>query len=235
VLEDVQFLGGRERTQEEFFHTFNSLYETRRQIILTSDTFPKDIAGLPERLRNRFEWGLIADIQPPDIETRIAILGKKAEVEGIALSHDVAAFLATHIDSNVRELEGSLLRLGAYASLKKVPVTLDLAREVLHNFLRRKTDTISVEVIRDAICDQFSVRPADLSSKRRTRDVAVPRQVAMYLCRKLLQASFPTIGTMFGGRDHSTVIHAIAVTERRMKEDPGFQATVERVERAIEG
>jgi len=233
VLEDVQFLAGRERTQEEFFHTFNSLYETRRQIILTSDTFPKDIAGLAERLRNRFEWGLVADIQPPDIETRIAILGKKAELEGIPLSHDVAAFVATHIDSNVRELEGSLLRLGAHASLQKVPITVDLAREVLDAALKSKRQLVTVDAIRSAVCTQFSVRPTDLISKRRTRDVTVPRQIAMYLCRKLLQASFPSIGTLFGGRDHSTVIHAVSVTERRMKEDPGFQATVERVERAL--
>jgi chromosomal replication initiator protein len=234
ALEDVQFLAGRERTQEEFFHTFNSLHETRRQIILTSDTFPKDIGGLAERLRNRFEWGLIADIQPPDIETRIAIIGKKAEIEGVLLPHEVAAFLATHIDSNVRELEGSLMRLGAYASLKKAAITVDLAKEVLHNFLTRTQHTVTVEAIQDAICDNFSIRPADLSSKRRTQHVAVPRQLAMYLCRKLLHTSFPQIGAFFGGRDHSTVIHAIAVTERRIKEDPAFQATVERVERSIE-
>ena len=235
VLEDVQFLAGRERTQEEFFHTFNSLHETHRQIILTSDTFPKDIAGLAERLRNRFEWGLVADIQPPDIETRIAILGKKAEIEGIPMPHEVAAFIATHIDSNVRELEGSLLRLGAHASLHKVPITVELAKEVLDATLKAKQQTVTMDAIRAAVCTHFSIRPVDLTSKRRTRNVTVPRQIAMYLCRKLLQASFPTIGTQFGGRDHSTVIHAIAVTERRMKEDPGFQATVERVERALAG
>jgi chromosomal replication initiator protein len=235
VLEDVQFLAGRERTQEEFFHTFNSLYETRRQIILTSDTFPKDIAGLAERLRNRFEWGLVADIQPPDIETRIAILGKKAEIEGIAMPHEVAAFIATHIDSNVRELEGSLLRLGAHASLHKVPITVELAQEVLEATLKAKQQSVTMDAIRAAVCIHFSIRPVDLNSKRRTRNVTVPRQIAMYLCRKLLQGSFPTIGTQFGGRDHSTVIHAISVTERRMKEDPGFQATVERIERALAG
>jgi chromosomal replication initiator protein len=235
VLEDVQFLAGRERTQEEFFHTFNSLYETRRQIILTSDTFPKDIAGLAERLRNRFEWGLVADIQPPDIETRIAILGKKAEIEGIAMPHEVAAFIATHIDSNVRELEGSLLRLGAHASLHKVPITVELAKEVLEATLKAKQQNVTMDAIRAAVCTHFSIRSVDLNSKRRTRNVTVPRQIAMYLCRKLLQGSFPTIGTQFGGRDHSTVIHAISVTERRMKEDPGFQATVERIERALAG
>jgi chromosomal replication initiator protein len=233
ILDDVHFLVGRERTQEEFFHTFNSLHETRRQIVLTSDTYPKDIAGLEERLRNRFEWGLIADIQPPDIETRIAILEKKAELEGIALPHEVASLLATHIHTNVRELEGSLTRLGAYASLHKVPLTIEFAKEVLNNIFTRSEQHVTVEAIQAAVCDQFSVRPADLRSKRRTRMITIPRQVTMYLCRKLLRASFPTIGDLFGGRDHSTVIHAIAVTERRMKEDPGFQATVERIERAI--
>ncbi len=232
ILDDVQFLAGRERTQEEFFHTFNALHERRRQIVLTSDTFPKDIAGLAERLRNRFEWGLIADIQPPDVETRTAILGKKAECEGIALPPEVAAFIAAHVDSNVRELEGSLLRLGAYASLRKAPLTIELAKEVLHNILKDQ-HPVSADAIQTAVCSQFSVRLVDLRSKRRTRNIAVPRQIAMYLCRKLLQSSYPAIGAMFGGRDHSTVIHAVTVIERRMKEDSGFQATVERVERAI--
>jgi chromosomal replication initiator protein len=234
ILDDVQFLATRERTQEEFFHTFNALHERRRQIVLTSDTFPKDIAGLAERLRNRFEWGLIADIQPPDVETRIAILGKKAEYEGIALPGEVAAFLATHIDSNVRELEGSLTRLGAYASLHRMPLTVDVAKQVLQDILKREV-TVSADDIQNAVCSQFSIRVADLRSKRRTRNVAVPRQIAMYLCRKLLQSSYPAIGAIFGGRDHSTVIHAVSVIQRRMHEDPGFQATVERVERAIAG
>ena len=233
ILDDVQFLAGRERTQEEFFHTFNALHERRRQIVLTSDTFPKDIAGLAERLRNRFEWGLIADIQPPDVETRTAILGKKAEYEGISLPPEVAAFIASHVDSNVRELEGSLMRLGAYASLHRVPLTVDLAKEVLHNILKTQRHTVSIDAIQTAVCNQFSIRVADLRSKRRTRNIAVPRQIAMYLCRKLLQSSYPAIGAIFGGRDHSTVIHAITVIERRMTEDSGFQATVERVERSI--
>lgn len=235
IIDDVQFLAGRERTQEEFFHTFNSLYERRCQIVLTSDTMPQEISGLTERLRNRFEWGLIADIQPPDLETRIAILGKKAEAEGIGLPPDVASFVATHIDTNVRDLEGSLTRLGARASVNKTAITLDLAKEVLHNLLSRKEQTITVEAIQSAVCDHFSVRPTDLRSKRRTRNVALPRQLAMYLVRKLLHSSYPSIGSLFGGRDHSTVIHAVSVIERRIKEDPGFQATVERVERAIHG
>ncbi|MFQ5665747.1 MAG: chromosomal replication initiator protein DnaA [Candidatus Binatia bacterium] len=230
ILDDVQFLAGRERTQEEFFHTFNSLYESHRQIVLTSDKFPKEIADLEERLRNRFEWGLIADIQPPDLETRVAILQKKAEVEGVDLPHDVALFLASNIDSNVRELEGSLTRLGAFASLNKSEITVDFAREVLQNILRVRESTITIESIQKTVCEFFHIRGADLRSKKRNRTVAVPRQVAMYLCRRLTHASFPVIGDRFGGRDHSTAIHATHVIDQRIKEDPTFRATVERLE-----
>ena len=234
ILDDVQFLAGRERTQEEFFHTFNSLYEGHRQIVLTSDKFPKEIPELEERLRNRFEWGLIADIQPPDVETRVAILEKKAEVEHIDLPHDVALFLAAHIDSNVRELEGSLTRLGAFASLNKCDITVDFARQVLQNILREKSCTITVESIQKAVCEFFNIRLADLRSKRRTRTIAVPRQVAMYLCRRYTDCSFPAIGEKFGGRDHSTAIHAEHVVDQRMKDDAAFRAAVERIQRVLE-
>jgi chromosomal replication initiator protein len=235
ILDDVQFLAGRERTQEEFFHTFNSLYEAHRQIVLTSDKFPKEIPDLEERLRNRFEWGLIADIQPPDMETRVAILEKKAELEQIDLPNEVAHFLATSIQSNVRELEGSLTRLGAFASLNKCAITVDFARETLKGVLRDGSErTITIESIQKAVCDFFHVRPHDLRSKKRTRSVAVPRQIAMYLCRRHTQASFPVIGDRFGGRDHSTVIHAAQVIERRVRDDPNFRATIERLERLLE-
>jgi chromosomal replication initiator protein len=234
ILDDVQFLAGRERTQEEFFHTFNSLYESHRQIVLTSDKFPKEIPDLEERLRNRFEWGLIADIQPPDMETRVAILQKKAEVERIDLPHDVALFLAANIDSNVRELEGSLTRLGAFASLNKSEISVDFARQVLQNMLREKDSTITIESIQKVVCEFFHIHPADLRSKKRSRTIAVPRQVAMYLCRRYTQASFPAIGDRFGGRDHSTVIHATQVVEQRAKEDQTFRATIERLERMLE-
>ncbi len=234
IVDDVQFLAGRERTQEEFFHTFNSLYETHRQIVLTSDKFPKEIPELEERLRNRFEWGLIADIQPPDMETRVAILEKKAEGERIDLPQNVALFLATNIDSNVRELEGSLTRLGAFASLNKCEITVDFARQVLQSILREKESTITIESIQKAVCEFFSVRPAELRSKKRTRAVAVPRQVAMYLCRRYTDASFPTIGERFGGRDHSTAIHATQVVEQRIKDDPTFRAALERLQRMLE-
>ncbi len=235
VLDDVQFLAGRERTQEEFFHTFNSLYEGHHQIVLTSDKFPKEIPELEERLRNRFEWGLIADIQPPDVETRVAILQKKAELEHIDLPHEVALFLASKIDSNVRELEGSLTRLGAFASLNKCQITVEFAHEALKNTLRQRDDrTISIESIQKTVSDFFSLRPSELSSKKRTRTIALPRQVAMYLCRRYTQASFPVIGDRFGGRDHSTVVHAAQVIERRIRNDPDFRATIERIERLLE-
>jgi len=234
ILDDVQMLAGRERTQEEFFHTFNTLYDHRRQIVLTSDKVPKDIPELEERLRNRFEWGLIADIQPPDVETRVAIIEKKAEMEGIPITDEVALFLGSELASNVRELEGSLTRLGAWASVNRLPITIDLAREVLQTVLKPQRPAVSFEDIAAAVCDHFSLRPNDLRSKRRSKNVAVPRQLAMYLCRRLLNSSYPHIGELFG-RDHSTVIHATTVTARRIKEDAAFQATVERLERTIRG
>ncbi len=234
ILDDIQFIAGKERTQEEFFHTFNSLYESHKQIILTSDKFPKEIPELEDRLRNRFEWGLIADIQAPDMETRVAILQKKAEQEGVPLPHEVALFLATHIDSNVRELEGSLTRLGAFASLTKAPITVDLAKEVLQNTLKGAQREVTIENIQKTICDYFNIKVGDLKAKRRTKDIALPRQVAMYLCRKYTSTSFPAIGYKFGGRDHSTVIHASRTIEKRIKEDPHMQATVEKLEKNLQ-
>jgi len=233
ILDDVQFIAGKERTQEEFFHTFNSLYETHKQIIITSDKFPKEIPDLEDRLRNRFEWGLIADIQPPDMETRVAILQKKAEVEGVQLPHDVAIFLASHIDSNVRELEGSLTRLGAFASLTKATISIDLAKEVLQNTLRGNSREVTVESIQKTICDYYNIKINDLKAKRRTKSVALPRQVAMYLSRKHTSTSFPAIGSKFGGRDHSTVIHAAKTIEKKIKEDPQMQHTIEKLEKNL--
>ena len=233
ILDDVQFIAGKERTQEEFFHTFNSLYESHKQIVITSDKFPKEIPGLEDRLRNRFEWGLIADIQPPDMETRVAILQKKAEVEGVLLPHDVAIFLASNIDSNVRELEGSLTRLGAFSSLTKVVITVDLAKELLRNTLKGAQREITVENIQKTTCDYFNIKIGDLKAKRRTQNIALPRQVAMYLCRKYTENSFPAIGDKFGGRDHSTVIHASKTIERKIKEDPHMQNTIEKLERNL--
>jgi chromosomal replication initiator protein len=233
IVDDVQFIAGKERTQEEFFHTFNSLYESHKQIVITSDKFPKEIPGLEDRLRNRFEWGLIADIQPPDMETRVAILQKKAEVEGVQLPHDVAIFLATNIDSNVRELEGSLTRLGAFASLTKATITIELTKDVLRNTLNGAHREITVEGIQKTICEYFNLKLGDLKAKRRTQNIALPRQVAMYLCRKHTPTSFPAIGDKFGGRDHSTVIHASKRIEKKLKEDPHMQTTIEKLERNL--
>jgi chromosomal replication initiator protein len=233
ILDDVQFIAGKERTQEEFFHTFNSLYDSHKQIVITSDKFPKEIPGIEDRLRNRFEWGLIADIQPPDMETRVAILQKKAEVEGVQLPHDVAIFLASNIDSNVRELEGSLTRLGAFASLTKATITVDLTKELLRNTLKGAQREITIENIQKTICDYFNIRLGDLKAKRRTQNIALPRQVAMYLCRKYTETSFPAIGDKFGGRDHSTVIHASKTIERKIKEDPHMQKTIEKLEQNL--
>lgn len=235
ILDDVQFLAGKERTQEEFFHTFNSLYETHKQIVITSDRFPKEIPGLEDRLRNRFEWGLISDIQPPDMETRVTILHQKAEMENVALPHDVAVFIASHINSNVRELEGALTRLGAFSSLTKTEITIDLAKEVLHNTLRGLHKEVTIENIQKAICEHFSLKMGELKSKRRTKNIALPRQMAMYLCRKHTTTSFPVIGDKFGGKDHSTVIHASKIIEKRMKDDPFLQSTIETLERTLKG
>jgi chromosomal replication initiator protein len=230
IIDDVQFLANRERTQEEFFHTFNALHEGHRQIILTSDTVPKEIPGLEERLRNRFEWGLIADLQPPDMETRVAILEKKAEIDGLELPREVAIHLASKIDSNVRELEGCLTRLSAFASLSKTAITVDFARHVLQDLLRDRS-TVSIETIQRIVCEHYGLRLSDLLSKKRTRNIAFPRQIAMYLARKLTGSSFPMIGERFGGRDHSTVIHANSSIERRIKDDQRLRYSVEELAR----
>jgi chromosomal replication initiator protein len=231
IVDDVQFLAGRDRTQEEFFHTFNTLHGDGRQIVLTSDKIPQEIAGLEERLRNRFEWGLIADIQPPDLETRVAIVQRKAELESIPIGHEVALLLAERIPSNVRELEGALTRLGAQASLEHRVISLEYARHVLRNH-RRPSDAPSFEQIRGVVCERFSLPESDLCSRRRSRHVVLPRQVAMYLCRRLLAASYPRIGELFG-RDHSTVMHGVATIERLLKGDEGLRATVETLERTL--
>ena len=233
IVDDIQFIAGKERTQEEFFHTFNSLYESHKQIVITSDKFPKEIPGIEDRLRNRFEWGLIADIQSPDLETRIAIVQKKAEMERVQIPHDVAIFLATNIDSNVRELEGSLTRLGAFSSLTKTPISIAFAKEVLSQNLKNSEREVTVEGIQKTICEYFNIKIGDLKAKRRTQNIALPRQVAMYLCRKHTENSFPTIGDKFGGRDHSTVIHASKTIERKIKEDPHMLTTIEKIERNL--
>ena len=230
ILDDVQFLSGRERTQEEFFHTFNSLHESSKQIILTSDKFPNEIGGLEERLRNRFEWGLIADIQPPDLETRVAILQKKSRAKRIPLPDDVALFIASNVTSNVRELEGGLTRLGAMAALNQTDITVNLAQQVLKNLVTDQEKKISIETIQRTVSKYFGVSVADITSKKRTKMVSFPRQVGMFLCRKLAGASYPMIGMRFGGKDHTTVLHACHTIENRSKKDEELRDIINRIE-----
>src|SRR5713101_69579 len=232
ILDDVQFLAGRERTQEEFFHTFNSLHSERHQIVLTSDKVPRDIAGLEERLRNRFESGLIADIAPPDLETRVAIVQKKAALENLPLSPEVALYIAQNVSSNVRELEGCLTRLGALASMSKTAITPEFARQALRDLIRAHDVKPDIESIQRTVSDFFHIRLTELKSKKRTQHIAFCRQVAMYLCRKLTESSFPAIGEAFG-RDHSTVIHAYNLIARRISNDSAFRSSIEKVEREL--
>ncbi len=232
ILDDIQFLAGRERTQEEFFHTFNSLHGDRHQIVLTSDKIPREIPGLEERLRNRFESGLIADIAPPDLETRIAIVQKKAALEHLHLAQDVALYIAQSIQSNVRELEGCLTRLAALASLNESAITVEFARQALNDLIRNHEVKPDVEMIQKTVADFFHIRLVDLKSKKRTQHIAFCRQVAMYLCRKLTSSSFPVIGDAFG-RDHSTVIHAHNLIQRRVTNDSAFRLSIERIEREL--
>jgi chromosomal replication initiator protein len=232
ILDDVQFLAGRERTQEEFFHTFNSLHSERHQIVLTSDKVPRDIPGLEERLRNRFESGLIADIAAPDLETRVAILQKKAALESFQMPSEVAMYIAQNVSSNVRELEGCLTRLGAFASLNTMPITIDFARQALRDLIRTHESKPDIELIQRIVAEFFHIRLADLKSKKRTQHIAFCRQVAMYLCRKITESSFPTIGEHFG-RDHSTVIHAFNLIQRRVTNDSAFRFSIEKIEREL--
>jgi chromosomal replication initiator protein len=210
LIDDIQFLAGKERTQEEFFHTFNALYDAQKQIVITSDCPPREIPTLEERLHSRFEWGLIADIQPPDLETKVAILKKKAEQERISLPDNVALFIASKIKSNIRELEGALIRLIAYSSLTGRPISLALAQETLRGLIDEEEEkTVTIELIQKTVADYFGLRVSDLKSKNNSRSVAEPRQIAMYLCKRLTTASLPEIGREFGGKHHTTVLHSI--------------------------
>lgn len=209
LIDDIQFIAGKERTQEEFFHTFNALYDNQKQIIISSDCPPREIPTLEERLHSRFEWGLIADIQPPDLETKVAILRKKAEIEKINLPDNVALFIASKIKSNIRELEGSLVRLTALSSLKGEPISLSLAQEALRNIIEEEERAVTIETIQKVVADHFNMRVADLKSKSNARNIAVPRQIAMYLCKSLTKASLPEIGREFAGKHHTTVLHSI--------------------------
>jgi chromosomal replication initiator protein len=233
MIDDIQFLAGKERTQEEFFHTFNALYEAHKQLVLSSDRFPKDMPDIEERLRSRFEWGLIADLQPPDVETRIAILRKKSEDEGVTLPEDVIQFLATTMKSNIRELEGSLVRLGAYASLTGQTITLEMAKSVLRDLIGTKKKIVSMDDIQETVGARFHVKIADLKSRRRSKTLVHPRQIAMYLCRELTDSSYPEIGRQFGGKDHTTIIHACKQVTKAKDTDSALSATLDSLREQI--
>ena len=232
LIDDIQFIAGKERTQEEFFHTFNTLYEANKQIIVSSDRPPKEIPTLEERLRSRFEWGLIADIQPPDYETRIAILRKKAEIEGFRVSDElteVMEFIAEKIQSNIRELEGALIRIVAYASLTNKDININLAKEALQDVFSSQNKIITPKIIKDSVSKYFNIKVSDLESKKRSQNIAFPRHIAMYLCRDMTEMSLPKIGETFGGRDHTTVLHAC----EKISKDKKFNNNVNEIIKTI--
>lgn len=235
LIDDIQFIAGKERTEEEFFHTFNALYEANKQIILSSDKPPKEIS-LEDRLRSRFEWGLIADMQAPDLETRIAILRKKAQLENLNVPNDVMVFIADKIVSNIRELEGALNRVIAYSSLTENEITVDLANEALKDILSaNKTRVLNCVTIQEVVARYFDIRPEEFKSKKRTRDIAYPRQIAMYLCRDLTDMSLPKIGEEFGGRDHTTVIHACDKISEEIESNSETRRAVNEIKRNLLG
>jgi chromosomal replication initiator protein len=219
LVDDVQILGGKERMQEEFFHTFNELYDHQKQIVISSDSTPKSTPGLVERLRSRFEWGLMVDVQPPDLETKMAILDKKAELEGVALPEEVRIYIATKTKSNVRELEGALIKLIAYSSITNSPVTLQMAQQVLKYLISGGERRITMDSILRAVADKFNMQPQQLKQKSNTRQIAYPRQIAMYLIKDLTQASLPEIGRVFGGKHHTTVLHSVQKIEKLRQSD----------------
>ncbi len=226
LVDDIQFVAGKEGTQNEFFHTFNALYDAQKQIVLSSDRPPHEIPRLEERLRSRFEWGLIADVQPPNLETKVAILRRKADAEAIPLPDDVALYIASRIKSNIRELEGSLIRLIAYASLAGRTISVDLAQEVLRNVIEHDDRAVTPEQIQKHVADYYQLKVADLKSKNNAKSIAMPRQVAMYLCKMLTHQSLPEIGRQFGGKHHSTVIHSIRKVEDLRKKDGDFNSLI---------
>jgi chromosomal replication initiator protein len=229
LVDDIQFIAGKERTVEEFFHTFNALYELRKQIVLSSDCPPKEISAIEERLRSRFEWGLIADIQPPDLETKIAILQKKAESERVQVPDEVAEFIARSIKSNVRELEGALTRLLAYASLTSAALNLSTAQQVLRNIIATQEKKVTIELIQKRVGEQYGLRDADLKVRSNTKAIAFPRQVAMYLVKQLTSASLPEIGRQFGGKHHTTVLHSINKIDALRRTDKDLNRTINRL------
>ncbi len=235
LVDDIQFIAGKQATQEEFFHTFNSLYEARKQIVVSSDRYPKDMPEMEERLRSRLEWGLVADIQPYPLEARIAILQDKAEREGIEIPNDVAHFVANNIKANIRELEGSLVRLGAYSQLTGQAITLEMAQNVLKELINERKRVITLDAVQEAVTAKFHLKMSDMKSKRRTKVLVYPRQIAMFLCREITQQSYPEIARHFGGKDHTTVMHACKQIEKAKQNDPGLLGTLEELKRQITG
>jgi chromosomal replication initiator protein len=233
LVDDVQFMATQERTQEEFFHTFNALYDSQKQIVVTSDKVPQDIPELEERLRSRFEWGLIADIQLPDMETRAAILNKKAKVEDMDLPSDVCHFLARHIQSNVRMLEGSLTRLKAFAEMSEEPISVDMCNSVLKDILSPKRSFISIEEVIRIVAKHHGLKAGELKSPKRAKPISRARQVAMYLCRELTSESFPEIGSRFGGRDHATVIHGVNKITALLEVDSDLQLEIQQLRKSL--
>ena len=233
LIDDVHFIAGRESTQEEFFHTFNALYDAHKQIVLSSDRSPKEIAGLEERLVSRFEWGLVTDIQPPDLETRIVILRKKAEEARIAVPDGVIDFIARQITTNIRELEGALIRVIAYSRFFSKPLSVDVAHEVLKDMVREVGARLTIAVIQQRVGEHFRLTPEELKSVTRQRSVLHPRQIAMYLCRKLTDSSLPEIGRMFGGKNHTTVLHAIEKIEQEIAQDVNKKRLVDQLTQAL--
>ncbi len=233
LIDDIQFIAGKERTQEEFFHTFNDLYESRKQLVLSSDSSPKNIPELEERLRSRFEWGLIADIQPPDFETRVAILKKKADLNQVRLADDVAYLIATRVKSNIRELEGSLTRMIAFCAMTGREMSVDLAQEALSDLWGEEEKILTIELIQREVSKLFGVALSDLKAKDRTKAVALPRQIAMYLARQLTHASLADVGRAFGGKDHTTVLHAVSKIQTLLQEDPKLRTSVDTLVQGI--
>jgi len=233
LVDDIQFIAGKEGTQEEFFHTFNTLYEANKQIIISSDRPPKDIEPLEDRLRSRFEWGLTADVQMPDYETRIAILRKKAQLDNIDVPDEINAFIAERVDSNIRELEGALNKVLALSHLNNEPISLELAKLALKDITNTPTKTITIDLIQKVVSKYFGIKVDDLKSSKRSADVAIPRQIAMYLCRDIANVSLPKIGFEFGKRDHSTVIHACNKVLETIKEDDDMKNKIEEIKKIL--
>jgi len=233
LIDDIQFISGKTATQEEFFNTFNTLYESKKQIVITSDKFPKQLQNIEDRLKNRFEWGLTVDIQPPEYETRIAILKNKASYHSINLPDDIAAFIATNICNNIREMEGALIKLLAYSSLTKKTLDLNLAKEILKDFILEEETTITVENIQKAVSEYFQIKISDLKSQKKLKTISIPRQIAIYLARKYTQLSLNDIGNKFGGKDHSTVIHSINKIKKLVENDNDIKRHINNIEKML--